>query len=132
MVYYVPPSYLVMSILYTHFIPIIHHNLQLMISHDRTQGSLLTSFTFILIIHMEENARTKFEGRIYLLLTCFSVFTCLYMSMFSSGHMSELGALFVICFISILFDTEMTSCLLCIYSNTSSTTHWQIFVEQLV
>ena len=54
------------------------------------------------------------------------------MSVLSSGRMSELGALFVICFISILFDIDITSCLLCIYSNTSSTTHWKIFVEQLV
>ena len=81
---------------------------------------------------MEDNVHTKFGGRIYLLLTCFSVFACLCMSVLSSGHMSELGALFVICFISILIDIEMTSCLLCIYSNTSSITHWQIFVEQLV
>ena len=59
---------------------IIHHSLQLMISHDHTQESILTPFTFMLIVHMEDNAHTKFfwwGGGIYLLFTCFSVFACL-------------------------------------------------------
>ena len=69
-----------------------------MISHDHTEGSLLTPSTFVLIVHIEDYAYTKF-GFIFCLpnLVCFLVILSLVcMSELSWCHMHELYALFSI------------------------------------